>query len=202
MIGFQFDVSDASRAAEKLAANEKQFQAAISGALTEAGKDGLRLIKQKVSASTKVSQKRLGVRIKMRRYLKDGRVVLWVGADPVALDSLGTVRQNTRSAMAGKITRRGAFLAHIAGGGLRAFIREKSAHYKEDQYGDVAYGVGYKKSAWGSMKSRFPVRLAVVRIDDEVETAMGSLDIAMQENFDKHFLRRLNYEVVVKGARS
>jgi len=202
MIDFQFDISNAKNAAEELAATEKQFQAAVSGALTEAGKDGLKLIKQKVSASTKVSQKRLGVRIKMRRYPKDGSVVLWVGADPVALDSLGKVQQNTRSAMAGKITRKGAFLAHIAGGGLRVFIREKSAHYKEDQYGDVAYGVGYKKSAWGSIKSRFPVRLAMVRIDDEVKKAMASLDIAMQENFDKHFLRRLNYEVVVKGGNS
>ncbi len=202
MMAFSFDMADASQAAEQIAATDAQFQAAIKGALTDAGKDGVRLIKQKVSAATKVSQARLGVRIKMRRYDDSGSVQLWVGADPIPLDSIGTVRQNTRSAMAGRITRRGAFLAHIGGGGLRAFIREGSSRYSEKQYGDVAYGIGYKKSPWGSIKSRFPVRLAVVRIDNEVEAAIDSLDFEMQQKFDKHFLRRLNYEVAVKGAKS
>lgn len=202
MMGFQIDFADVNHAAEQIAATETQFKAAIKGALTDTGKDGVRLIKKKVSASTKISQKRLGVRVKMRRYDDDGSVQLWVGADPVPLDSIGTVRENTRSAMAGRITRRGAFLAHIAGGGLRAFIREASGHYQADQYGDVVYGIGYKKSAYGSLRSRFPVRLAVVRIDSEVEAAIESLDVEMQEQFNKNFLRRLNYEVAVKGTRS
>jgi len=199
MMGLQLDLSVANDMAARIGATEKQLKAAMHGALTDTGKAATIRVKKQVSGSTKISQKRLTVRVKMRRYQDDDSVVLWFGANPVSFHTVGKIRYTTRSVVAGRISRRGAFPAHIGGGGLRTFIREASAHYKRGQYGDAVYGVGYKKSPYGSIKSRFPVRLAVVHIDAEVEAALATLDHGMQNIFDKNFLRRLNYEVVVKG---
>lgn len=204
-MGFQIDLADASHAAEQVVANERQLQAAIRGALADASKDAARLVKKHVSQATGVSQRRLGVRVKMRRYQDDGSVTLWVGANPVPVHTVGTARENTRSVVAGRIVRRGAFLAKIGKGNpLRVFVREKSGHYDESLYGGESYGQGYraKDSPWGNIKNRFPVRLGVVKIYDAVDDAIYDLDAEMQDKFDKHFMRRLNYEVVVKGAKS
>jgi len=207
-MGFQFDLADANHAAEQIAATKSQLQAAVRGALNDATKDATRFVKKHVSKSTGISQKRLGVRVKMRRYHDDGSVVLWVGANPLPVHTVGTARENTRSVVAGRIVRRGAFLTKIGKyHPLRVFIRERSPHFKSELYGGVSYGEegsGWKSkySQWGSFKHRFPIRLGVVKIYDAVDDAIYDLDLEMQEKFDKHFMRRLNYEVVVKGGRS
>ncbi|PHR26545.1 MAG: hypothetical protein COA36_11735 [Desulfotalea sp.] len=209
MIGFQIDLSAANDAAEAIVADSRQLHAAVAGALDDASVSATKFLKKSVSKITGVSQRRLAVRVKMRRYQADESVTLWVGANPMPVHTVGTARENTRSVVAGRIVRRGAFWAQIGNyDPLRVFIREKSRHYKPQLYGGVAYGDGdgedysgwkSKFSQWGSFTHRFPLRLAVVNLYDAVDDAIYDLEDFVQDNFDKHFIRRLKYEVLVKG---
>lgn len=196
MMKLQLDLGGAANAAATVGATQKQFEVATRGALTKTAQDALKIVKQQVSAKTKVSQKRLGVRIKMRRYQNDDSVILWVGANPIPLHTIGTPRENTRSVVAGRVTRRGAFLATIGQEKREwALIRENSSHYAPELYGGVSYGEGSgwrgDKGLHGSFKGRFPIRLAVVNIHDAVDEALYDLEVKADDIFEQHFNRLL-----------
>jgi len=206
-MGIHLDLGAANNAAKALAATDKQLKQSISGALRDTGKDATKLLKKDLSKTTRIAQKRLAVRIKMRRYQEDGSVVLWVGTNPIPHHTVGPVKWNSRSVVAGRIIRRGAFLAHIGrttrgdSHGLRTFIRVAGNHYNPDDYGPIFGDSGYggKVSRWGSLKHRFPVALGVVRIEEETAEAIARLEPEIQELFENNFRRRLNDQVSAQG---
>lgn len=199
MISLALDTSASKQVAEAMLATEKQVQKATRRALKTVASTAEKAVKKQVADRTKISQKRLGARVKMRRYLED-EIVLWFGADSVDVGSLGKPQMNAHSTVVGRVVRRGAFFTTL-GQSPRAqvFIREASEHLKENEYGDTRYGVNARKSRWGSIEGRFPLRRAVVNIDDEVKQAIDELDVDMQALFDKRMQAELNFEINVAG---
>lgn len=194
MMSLALDTSASKKIAEAMLATEKQVQKATRRALVTVAKTASTSVKKEVSVATGISQKRLGVRVQTKRESED-EILIWFGANPVDVASLGKIKKNTRSMGAGRIMRRGAFKATL-GSVPKIFIREASKNYTQgaDGFGDTRYGEGMDKG-------RFPLRRAVVHIADEVEQAMDDMEIDIQSLFDKRMQAELNYEINVAGGR-
>lgn len=198
MIEISIDTNSLDKAAQSIGATKLQTKKAFSGALLDTGKAGAIFVKKSVSRKVKVPQKRLGVRIQTKRDPKTGDVVLWIGTNRISVHSLGSIRSSRSGVSVGRIQRRGAFLGHFAGGGGKVFIREKSIHFQPDLYGSVSYGGEHLRSRYGSVKSRFPLRLAMIKIDDEAGEAADAFFAGAEDVLKENFHRRLNFEVNVK----
>ncbi|CAG36316.1 hypothetical protein [Desulfotalea psychrophila] len=200
MISLDLNTDVAQQLAKQVTGTQGQMKKAFRGALSDTGSAGVTFVKKRVSASTRVAQKRLAVRMKKKilNYDEHPEVELFFGANPVAFHTIGTLTQTRSGVTAGRMHRKGAFTPANGGLGGRAFIRASSKHFKPEFYSTESFFKGSVVSKYGSVKSRFPLRLATVQINDEVGAAVEEFSGHVQEIFDKKFKQRMNYEVNVK----
>lgn len=185
--------------ADLMGATDLQLENARISALRKMRKTIKSMVLRQVAAEHRIPQKALEGRI-FFSSLDGGEEELqtWIGTWNISPFAIGIPRQDQKGVRVGRRSYPGAFLASIYGSSDKVWIRFHSEHYDPGLY-PTDYRPGDR--GVGGNRGRFPVVRASIPVDGTVKRVMEQNGDYLGRQFEKTFIRELNYQVNVKGSR-
>lgn len=198
MFAFAVDHKQLDRAAEKMAATDKQIEAARTSALRKFGKRFETRVNQAAARQLRIPQKALGGRFFSSSVSPgDDELRIWIGTWSVSPFSIGAPSQNKFGVRVGRRSYRGAFLGQVYTGQNKVWIRLHSRHFDPELYPTR------KRSGdrgLSDLRGRFPVVRAAVPIDGVISSILALQGKELAAEFATIYEQELNYQVFVKGG--